>query len=180
MNKADMKQLKQALKEARKVANDAHYSHMLSQGFALCNGEWVVRMSVFVTGIGRVFQDDPAAPFADQAVGKPLQPVPLLLQAQELIHGQRQQDYGDKLTNFSQVSMMWQGYLAPKLQPDARLTPEDVTFLMILLKLARLSKSPDHKDSLVDVAGYAGCADYLQQERAEGASLLGALRDARG
>lgn len=104
---------------------------------------------------------------------------PMLHRAQALIQGQRQEDYGDKLQNFSQIAMLWQGYLAPKLQHHAAITPEDVALCMILVKMARLSKSPDHKDSVLDIAGYAGCYDTLQAERAYGHFLAGATRDPR-
>lgn len=103
----------------------------------------------------------------------------LLEQADNLINGDRQKDYGDKLTNFTQIAMLFQGVLAPKLLPDARITPEDVTVLMMQVKIARLSKSPDHKDSILDVAGYAGCYDKIQEERDKGTVLKGALVDPR-
>lgn len=103
----------------------------------------------------------------------------MLHRAQALIQGQRQEDYGDKLQNFSQIAMLWQGYLAPKLQHNAAITPEDVALCMILVKMARLAKSPDHKDSVLDIAGYAGCYDTLQQERHWGSFLAGAIRDPR-
>jgi hypothetical protein len=111
-------------------------------------------------------------PVSEQEVG-------VLLIAQELIHGQRQVEYGDTLTNFAQIAMMWQGYLAPKLRVTSAITPEDVAMCMILLKMARLSKSPDHVDSLVDIAGYAGCTGKLQAERQRGSILPGAILDSR-
>lgn len=103
----------------------------------------------------------------------------MLQQAEDLIGGQRQQDYGNKLQNFSQIAMLWQGTLAMKLAPGQRITPEDVALCMMQVKIARLAKSPDHKDSIVDVAGYAGCYDILQEERAEGVELPGVIVDPR-
>jgi len=107
-------------------------------------------------------------------------PAPMLYRAQSLIEGDRQQDYGDKLQNFSQIAMLFQGSLAMKLQPNARITPEDVAILMMQVKIARLAKSPDHKDSIMDVAGYAGCFSILQDERAQERKLPGAIVDPRG
>jgi len=107
-------------------------------------------------------------------------PAPMLYRAQSLIEGDRQQDYGDKLQNFSQIAMLFQGSLAMKLQPTARITPEDVAILMMQVKIARLAKSPDHKDSIMDVAGYAGCFSILQDERTKGKQLPGAIVDPRG
>ena len=103
----------------------------------------------------------------------------LLTEADALINGQRQEDYGDKLQNFAQIAMGLQMILAPKLQHGQEITPEDVAMCMIQVKIARLAKSPDHRDSILDVAGYAGCYDKIQEERNNGTWLLGATRDAR-
>jgi hypothetical protein len=104
----------------------------------------------------------------------------MLHRAEELINGSRQADYGDKLQNFSQIAMLWQGTLAKKLQPGFAITPEDVALCMMQVKIARLAKSPDHKDSILDIAGYAGCYDKLQHERNAETPLLGATIDPRG
>lgn len=103
----------------------------------------------------------------------------LLKQAEAIIHGARQEEYGDKLQNFTQIAMLFQGTLATKLLPDARITPEDVALLMIQVKIARLAKSPDHLDSILDVAGYAGCFNEVQLDRKAGVKLLGATVDPR-
>lgn len=103
----------------------------------------------------------------------------MLHQAAETIAGARQKDYGDKLQNFSQIAMLWQGTLAAKLPPGVFITAEDVALCMMQVKIARLAKSPDHKDSILDVAGYAGCYAILQDERAEGKELIGATVDYR-
>jgi hypothetical protein len=125
------------------------------------------------------YDPQPSQP-AYQSLLKAAQPaqVPLLHRAHELINGQRQQDYGDKLQNFSQTAMIWTGLLSHKLMPGQALTAEDVALCMMGLKMSRLAKTPDHKDSILDIAGYAGCMDLLQQERNSGKSLLGATVDA--
>ena len=105
--------------------------------------------------------------------------IPMLHKAEDLINGQRQQDYGDKLQNFSQIAMLWQGVLGAKLKVTSAITPEDVALCMMQVKIARLAKSPDHADSVLDVAGYAGCYDKLQAERKAGVLLEGAIRDSR-
>jgi hypothetical protein len=117
-----------------------------------------------------------------QALGMPygeIEKKPLLQRANELIGGERQADYGNKLQNFSQIAMLWQGALATKLAPGQVLTAEDVAVCMIQVKIARLAKQPDHEDSILDVAGYAGCYEALQLERAAGYKMLGATTDAR-
>lgn len=129
------------------------------------------RMKVAVNFANRVQQQQIANAERDNK--------PLLQRANELIGGDRQKDYGDKLQNFAQIAMLWQGTLAAKLQAAAKITPEDVALLMIQVKIARLAKSPDHEDSILDVAGYAGCYEAVQLERAAGRQLLGATKDAR-
>ncbi len=101
----------------------------------------------------------------------------MLEKADALINGDRQRDYGDKLQNFSQIAMLWQGSIAHKLLANAKIIPEDVALMMIQVKIARLAKSPTHADSILDIAGYAGCYDKLQEERNTGVQLLGAIKD---
>jgi Domain of unknown function (DUF6378) len=103
----------------------------------------------------------------------------LLEHAEQLIGGQRQEEYGNKLVNFSQIAMGMQMVLAGKMLPGMAITPEDVALLMIQVKIARLAKMPDHYDSILDVAGYAGCYRALQLDREAGEPLPGAIHDPR-
>ncbi len=103
----------------------------------------------------------------------------ILSVADATIHGPRQADYGDKRQDFAQIAMIWQGLLAHKLMPTSAITPEDVALCMIAVKMARLAKSPDHLDSQIDIAGYTGCYNELQNERALKKPLIGATNDAR-
>lgn len=100
----------------------------------------------------------------------------MLIRAEKLINGQRQKDYGDKLQSFAQIAMLFQGVLATKLAPTERITAEDVALLMMQVKIARLAKSPDHRDSILDVAGYAGCYDKILDERLRPDTLRGATK----
>lgn len=104
---------------------------------------------------------------------------PILQRANELVGGNRQASYGDKLNNQAQIAMLMQGYLARKLQPGAVITPEDACNLVICIKLARLSRNPQHDDSLLDVAGYVAVIEALQLEREQRAAypLQGAIKD---
>lgn len=90
-------------------------------------------------------------------IGKFESPVwnDFLSTAHSLIRGQRQQDYGDKKKNFSDIAGMWSILLGKTI------TSDQVVQCMIALKLARLIKSPNHKDSYIDIAGYVGCAEDL-------------------
>ncbi len=75
----------------------------------------------------------------------------ILVEAEQIIHGQRRDDYGSAEESFQRISDLW----APIL--DSNLTgPEKVGLCMIQLKVARYCNSQS-RDSLVDIAGYAGC-----------------------
>jgi hypothetical protein len=54
---------------------------------------------------------------------------------------------------------------ADKLRTGKWFKPEDVAVIQRLVKESRLARSPNHRDSLVDVAGYAQTQDLVAQER---------------
>ena len=78
----------------------------------------------------------------------------------------RGEKYGDVKTNFKQIADFWSLHLRNRHGMSVELTPGDVASMMILMKLARLAHSPDHKDSMIDVAGYAACWADLSHTRA--------------
>jgi hypothetical protein len=90
----------------------------------------------------------------------------VLLEAQEVIHGARSRDYGAALDNHTATADMLSAYLRRKYGIAVSLTAEDVCLFNIMQKVARLANTPDHRDSLVDIAGYAGNVEMVQQERA--------------
>lgn len=77
----------------------------------------------------------------------------ILTEAAEAVYGPRQSAYGHPRENFQRTADLWNGWLHAK-GVDAHLEPADVPDLMILLKMARLMQTPNHRDSLVDMAGY--------------------------
>lgn len=81
----------------------------------------------------------------------------ILEEAQRLIHGERNKNYGHPRDNFREILALWNGYLG--LQLNAL----DVANLMILMKVARAKDAGWHRDSYTDIAGYAGCAERLQE-----------------
>tara|TARA_R100001369_G_C3225270_1_gene150935 strand:- start:77 stop:397 length:321 start_codon:yes stop_codon:yes gene_type:complete len=74
----------------------------------------------------------------------------LLDKAKELVTGDRDKEYGDAFTNFNDIAQGW-GLILGK-----QITREDIALCMIWVKMARLSKTPSHQDSWIDIAGYAG------------------------
>ena len=75
----------------------------------------------------------------------------LLRDAEALVNGPRNQDYGPPAKDFEVTAQLWSAYLGVPV------TAGDVAALMILLKVRRLRVTPDHYDSIADIAGYAAC-----------------------
>lgn len=75
----------------------------------------------------------------------------VLVEALDIVTGARNKAYGSAEDNFQNIANLWNAYL------KTTLTTVDVANMMVLLKVARLKHSPDHRDSWVDIAGYAAC-----------------------
>jgi len=80
-------------------------------------------------------------------------------QAKEYTSKDRNSAYGEPEDNFRNIATLWDAYLFAKYPGSKRFlfAPEDVAIMNILLKVARLSTNPTHKDSWIDTAGYAAC-----------------------
>jgi len=75
----------------------------------------------------------------------------VLATAEQLINGDRNNQYGDPRQDFKRTAELWQAYLGVPIEPH------DVAALMALLKLSRIRWSPNKADSWIDLAGYAAC-----------------------
>lgn len=83
----------------------------------------------------------------------------VLIEADELINGQRQIDYGDAKALFKNLAILQSHYMGHAVKPA-----ECVVF-MILLKLMRFRNSGfTHRDSLVDLAGYVGLLERVTED----------------
>ncbi len=84
----------------------------------------------------------------------------ILEEAEELISGDRRDDYGTAEESFTAMSVVGTVVLRNKLKDKCMLTPLDVALLNIAFKLVRESHA--HKrDNLSDIGGYAELADQL-------------------
>lgn len=92
-----------------------------------------------------------------------LPPPSILVEAEALIHGQRSKDYGHPKMNFQRIADLWNAYIKYSTTPGV-LTPTDTAVMMILLKVARLQQNPTNRDSVVDIAGYAGTIERLWED----------------
>lgn len=88
----------------------------------------------------------------------------ILEQADGLINGERAKAYGPALDNFGRIAKLWSAILGVEV------TPEQHVLCMLAVKMARLCNTPDHIDSLVDVAGYAGTYEKLLEQRRDAAA----------
>lgn len=86
----------------------------------------------------------------------------ILAEAHNIIYGDREKTYGHPRINLDRIADFWTTYLSEKHPASAvKITAEDVCYMMILLKVARLRNDPSHRDSLVDLAGYAALVERI-------------------
>jgi hypothetical protein len=81
----------------------------------------------------------------------------VLSEADRLVNGDRNVDYGDPISDFRTTAEMWSSYLSRRLGAPVFLKPHDVAALMMCLKLSRISWSPEKEDNWIDLAGYSAC-----------------------
>lgn len=80
----------------------------------------------------------------------------------------RNATHGDPEDNFGRIAELWAAY---KRVP---FNATDVAAMMALMKVARIAQSPEHRDSWIDLAGYAACgAGIALQTPASVAKELG-------
>lgn len=87
--------------------------------------------------------------------------VNVLEEAQEIIYGDREKTYGKPSRNLDCIAKMWTAYL--ESIGVRELENKDVAVMMVLLKAARLANDPDHRDSLVDICGYAALVERCDE-----------------
>ena len=86
----------------------------------------------------------------------PFSTLPPLLEHLRTLLGEKELQYGPADILFSEIAERWSSTLK---QP---ITSKQVALCMIDLKLARLSRNLTHKDSLLDLIGYALCYARIQ------------------
>ena len=80
----------------------------------------------------------------------------ILNDAKKLIGGNRQKDYGDKLTNHQNIAALWSVFL------QVNITAHDAAVCMALVKVARLMHQ-HKKDNYIDLAAYASIAGEIEE-----------------
>lgn len=96
------------------------------------------------------------------------QPLPdtkrskLLQEAMQITHHDRNANYGNPEDNFQHIADLWNTYLAIK-KDRTEISAGDVAVMNSLIKVARLGNNINHRDSAVDMAGYAACLADCQK-----------------
>src|SRR4051812_48079626 len=91
-------------------------------------------------------------------------------EAIRIVSGARRSAYGKPEDNFERIARLWNVHLhnTNRLLVNAgfpgqtmALTAIDVATFCRFIKEARLAETPDHRDSFVDILGYAMCQAEL-------------------
>jgi hypothetical protein len=93
-------------------------------------------------------------------------PENVLQEAQRIIYGDREKTYGSPSKNLQVIADMWTAYLngaTDNLLGGRSFEAKDVAIMMILLKTARLANDINHRDSIVDICGYAALMERCDE-----------------
>ena len=85
--------------------------------------------------------------------------------AEQMVNGDREQDYGNPENNFRTIANLWNAYFNGKI--TSNLKPHDVAAMLALLKIARIGSGHAKDDNWVDLAGYAACGGEIETEVTE-------------
>lgn len=94
----------------------------------------------------------------DAMTGKPFV-EPITEEAYRITNRDRRDVYGHPLEDFTRIGTMWAAIFGHDV------TPEQVGLCMIAVKMGRLCHTQGHRDSLVDIAGYANTLDMIRQRK---------------
>ncbi len=84
----------------------------------------------------------------------------ILDEAKSIVCKDRNAQYGEPEDNFKVIAGLWTQY-AENYIKNGPILPEDVAFMMLLFKIGRLITGGFKHDTLVDIVGYAACAEEL-------------------
>lgn len=101
---------------------------------------------------------DEAAFYATPDDSTPLDCPQSLLDAAKKIIEERGKDFGDINQSFERIAKFWSAY------KGVEITPHEVADMMILLKISR-NVTSRKKDNLLDIVGYAECANKLNKSK---------------
>ena len=80
----------------------------------------------------------------------------ILKEAEKLIGGDRNTDYGDRLPTHQNIAKLWSVFLGHEI------SAHDVAICMVLVKISRIINR-HKKDSYIDMAAYAAIAADIEE-----------------
>ncbi len=92
---------------------------------------------------------------------RPTERSKLLQEAEGIVNKDRNSVYGNPEDNFKDIAELWAAY------KGCSFSSMDVVVMNMLIKVARLKKTPGYRDGLVDIAGYAACGADIQYNMAQ-------------
>lgn len=90
----------------------------------------------------------------------------VLHEAERIIYGDREKTYGHPSKNLWTIARLWTAYVnaaSDNVLGSKEFTAKDVALMMILVKTARLANSDTHRDSIVDICGYAALIERCDE-----------------
>ena len=89
----------------------------------------------------------------------------ILEEADQVTGGARNQAYGNPRENHGRTAALWTSYLWGKYPNESKplLDADDVCYMNILQKMSRAMHDPEHRDSWVDIAGYARNLEMMRE-----------------
>ena len=86
----------------------------------------------------------------------------ILEEAQGLIYGDREDQYGHPAINLGNIAEQWSLYMRQRHHVKVNLSGEDVCWMMTQIKMCR-DYSGQKRDSIVDAAGYIGLIERVRE-----------------
>lgn len=90
----------------------------------------------------------------------------VLHEAERIIYGDREMTYGHPSKNLWTIARLWTAYVdaaSDNALQGKEFTAKDVALMMILVKTARLANNDSHRDSVVDICGYAALMERCDE-----------------
>jgi hypothetical protein len=90
----------------------------------------------------------------------------VLHEAERIIYGDREMTYGHPSKNLWTIARLWTAYVdaaSDNSLQGKEFTAKDVALMMILVKTARLANNDTHRDSVVDICGYAALMERCDE-----------------
>lgn len=93
----------------------------------------------------------------DRSYKMSLEHKSILIEAEDLVHGDRNAAYGHPLDDYTRTAKMWSAILGIEV------TAHQAILCMCTMKISR-ECNKSKRDNMVDLAGYAECAAWVKDE----------------